>query len=333
VISDPLPAAEIVAERFGWSRPLAMTLAGEGQMGRIWRLDTPDGPYAVKELHWARDVAAEETAVARQVAFCETARAAGVAAPANLRTTASRYVTALPSEHGGRLIRAYEWIDGRPLNESDSGAAVWVGQTTAIIEGIAAPAGDQEPDPWFMQTPSAEDWGALVKRCEAAGQPWADQLRRAVPGLLALGERMESLEREELVIAHTDFQRQNVLVEPDGRFVLLDWDDACPTTLRRNLGQVINNWHIQHTRVDHEGLRQTFRGYRDAGGKAEIVSIADLGDSICGYLNHVASQANLALDRSQPAVLTDGASRRLPTLLQHPPLATFEEAVKAAAAL
>ncbi|HEY9291314.1 MAG TPA: hypothetical protein VIP98_08560 [Microlunatus sp.] len=59
-------------------------------MGRIWRLETSDGPYAVKELHWARDVSAEEAAVARQVAFCETARAAGVTAPANLRTTNGR---------------------------------------------------------------------------------------------------------------------------------------------------------------------------------------------------------------------------------------------------
>ena len=333
VISDPLPAAEIVADRFGWTRPLEMRLAAVGHMGRIWRLETPDGPYGVKELHWARDIATEEAAVARQVAFCETARAAGVSAPANLHTTDSRYVTAMPAEHGGRLIRAYEWIDGRPLLKSDPRVAAWVGQVTAIIEGIAAPAGDQKPDPWFTQTPSANDWAVLVERCEAAGQPWAGQLRKAVPGLLALGDQMEPLELDELIIAHTDFQPQNVLLEPDGRLVLLDWDDACPTTPRRVLGQLINNWHIHHTEVDHDGLRQTFRGYRDAGGTAEIANVADLGDAICGYLNHVASQANLALDRTQPAALTDGASRRLPGLLQHPPLTTYEEAVRAAAAL
>lgn len=300
-------------------------------MGRIWRLETPDRPYAVKELHWARDVAAEETAIARQVAFCETARAAGVTAPANLRTTDGRYVTALPAEHGGRLIRAYEWIDGRPLRESDTSAAAWVGQTTAIIEGIGAAASDQEPDPWFLRTPPAEDWADLVKRCEAAGQPWADQLRHAVPGLLALGHRMGPLKPDELIIAHTDFQPQNVLVERDRGYVLLDWDDACPTTPRRALGQVINNWHIHHSKVDHEGLRRTFRAHREAGGKAKIASVADIGDAICGYLNYVASQANLALDRSQPPDLTDGASRRLPALLQHPPLATYEEAARAAA--
>ena len=333
VISDPLPAGVVVAELFGWSSPHSMTLAGEGHMGRIWRLDTRDGPYAVKELHWARDIAAEEPAVARQVAFCDAARAAGVRAPASLPTANGRYLAALPAEHGGRLVRAYEWVDARPLAEVDTAVSAWVGETVAIIEGVAAPVGDQPLDPWFTAPPSAEDWSALVERCEAAGQPWAKQLRAAVPGLLDLADRLEPPETEALIIAHTDLDRQNVLVEPNGEFVLLDWDDACPTTPSRALGQVINNWHIHSAEVDHDGLRQTMRAYRAAGGQAQVSAVTDLGDSICAYVNHVASQANLSLDRDQPAEFWQGASRRIPALLHHPPLEAYEEAVRLAARL
>ncbi|SDT24763.1 phosphotransferase enzyme family protein [Microlunatus soli] len=333
MITDPLPAGEFVAELFGWSSPLAMTLAGEGHMGRIWHLETGAGSYAVKELHWARDVAKEEAAVTRQVAFCDAARAAGVRAPGSLRTVDGRYVTALPIEHGGRLVRAYEWVDARPLDESDRAVSAWVGETTAIIEGLAHPVGDQDLDAWFTTPPSADHWSDLVERCDAAGQPWAGMLRDVVPGLLALADRLEMPADEDLIIAHTDFTRQNVLVEPDGRFVLLDWDDACPATPSRTLGQVINNWHIGRSVVDLEGLRQTMRGYRDAGGTAEIRTVADLGDSICAFLNHLASQANLSLDREQPAAHTEGASRRMPGLLQHPTLDIYAEAVRAAAAL
>ena len=50
-------------------------------------------------------------------------------------------------------------------------------------------------------------------------------------------------------------------------------------------------------------------GYREAGGKGEVATIADLGDSICAYLNQVASQANLSLDRAQPAAHWQGAGR------------------------
>ncbi|WP_114853661.1 phosphotransferase [Brachybacterium sp. YJGR34] len=333
MISDPLSAAEIVTDRFGWARPLAMTPAGEGHMGRIWRLATSDGSYAVKELHWARDIDAEEAAVARQAAFCDAARAAGVAAPENLRTTEGRYMAALPTEHGGGLIRAYEWIDGQPLRGSDPRPAAWAGEVAAIIEGIAAPAGDQMPDPWSTLAPSADDWAVVVERCEAAGAPWADELRRAVPGFVALADKIEPPRHDELIIAHTDFQPQNVLREPDGRLVLLDWDDAGPAAPRRVLGQLVNNWHIHHTDVDHDGPRQTFRGYRDTGGTAAITHVTDLGDSICGYLNHVVSQADLALDVTRPAGLTGAARQRMPGLLQHPPIATYREAVRAAAAL
>lgn len=333
VITDPLSAGEFVAELFGWTRPSAMTLAGEGHMGRIWRLETDDGPHAVKELHWAADPAKEEIVVTRQVAFCDAVRAAGVRAPGSLRTVDGRYVTALPVEHGGRLIRAYEWVDARPVDESDVRVSAWVGETTAIIEGVAEPVGDQGLDPWFTTPPSADHWSVLVERCVAAGQPWAGRFRDAVPGLLALADRLELPVTDGLIIAHTDFTRQNVLVEPDGQFVLLDWDDACPATPTRTLGQVINNWHVGPAGVDHEGLRQTMHGYRDAGGKAEIRTVADLGDSICAYLNHVATQANLSLDRTQPIAHWKGASSRMPDLLQHPSLAVYEEAVRAAAAL
>jgi len=96
---------------------------------------------------------------------------------------------------------------------------------------------------------------------------------------------------------------------------------------------VINNWHIGQADVDHEGLEQTMYGYREAGGKGEVATIADLGDSICAYLNQVASQANLSLDRAQPAAHWQGAGRGMPALLQHPSLDVYEEAVRAAATL
>jgi Ser/Thr protein kinase RdoA (MazF antagonist) len=330
VIVDPLPVAKVVAERFGWTLPRSMVLAGEGAMGRIWRLDTDSETYAVKELYWASDLAAEEAAVARQVPFCDRARAAGIAAPASLRTGAGRYVIALPEELGGRLIRAYEWIDGRTLTRDDGGAD-WAGRTVAIIEGLAVPPGDQEPDPWGFRSPSAEDWAALADRCDAEATPWAGTLRQAIPRFLALAEWVRPHDPDDLIITHTDFQRQNVMVDRAGRFVLLDWDDAGPSMPSRALGRLLNDWYISGTEVDHDGIGQLLRGYHAAGGAAKISEVADFGDSICGYLNYVHSQAGLSLDRWQPEPLWTDAARRVPRLLDNPPdLVTYEAAVRTA---
>lgn len=331
MIVDPETAARVVAERFGWARPRSMVLAGQGSMGRLWRLETEAGPYAVKELYWSSDLEAEEAAVARQVRFCETARAAGVAAPANLATSSGGYVIALPAELGGRLIRAYEWIDGRLLTPDDAAGPAWAGRTEAIIESLAVLPGDQELEPWFHRVPTPEDWAELVDRCAVAGQPWVGRLRESLPFFADLAGWVRTHDPADRILTHTDFQRQNVLVRPDGRFVLLDWDDAGPSSRVRSLARLINNWHIHGTTVDHDGIRRMITGYRDAGGTAMIGEVTDFGDAICGYLNHVHSQAGLSLDYTQPAELTSAAVRLVPRLLEAPPhLGSFEAAIRTA---
>ena len=278
-----------------------MTPTADGAMGRVWRLDTATTSYAVKELYWATDVSAEEAMVARQIRFCETARAAGVVAPANQRTPSGQYVIELPHSLGGRLVRAYEWIEGRPVTPPDAGAAAWAGRTQATIEGLAVPAGNQEVDSWSYLAPSRDTWDALASRCDEAGQPWAGRLRRTIPELVALADLVRPPDVAQLILTHSDFQPQNVLVDSHGRFVLLDWDDSGPSTRSRALGELINNWHIHGTTIDHDGIRDTLISYRAAGGTAQITEVADFGGAICGYLNYVHGQAALSLDHHRPS--------------------------------
>lgn len=324
-----MPVARFVADRFGWGSPSSMTPTADGAMGRVWRLDTNRESYAVKELYWAKDASTEETAVAPQVQFCETARAAGVVAPTNLRTTSGHYIIALPEELGGRLVRAYEWIQGRPVTAGDADVAAWAGHTQAIIERLAVPPGDQEVDPWSYRAPTKDAWEELASRCVEAQQPWADRLRRTIPQFVASADLVRPPDAAQLIVAHTDFQPQNVLVEGDGRFVLLDWDDAGPSTRSRALGELITSWHLHGTTVDHEGIRQTLTSYRAGGGTARISEVADFGGGICGYLNYVHGQAELSLDHSQPDNLRIDAGQRMPDLLNPLPLSVYEEAIRA----
>jgi hypothetical protein len=119
-----------------------------------------------------------------------------------------------------------------------------------ILERLEVPPGDQPVDPWFFRVPTAEDWAATVDRCLQSGRPWADDLRRAIPALLELSEYVEDLDPTRLVLTHTDFQRQNVLVESGGRFVLLDWDDAGPMTPTRSLAGALDSWHVRDAEAD-----------------------------------------------------------------------------------
>ena len=329
MIVDPPAAARSLAALFRWDAPVAMTAAAEGATGRVWRLETARASYAVKELYWAEDPVAEERTVARQILFCERARAAGVAAPADLRAASGAYVVALPPELGRRLVRASTWVEGRPVTSADHGAAAWAGRTQAVLEALVVPPGNQEVDPWSYRAPSEEAWDALAGRCKEAQKPWAARLRQVLPQLVALTALTGPPDPGALFVTHTDFQPQNVLVDSEGEFVLLDWDDAGPSTPARALAQLVNNWHVHGTTVDRAGIRRTLQGYRDAGGTTTLSDAADFGEAICGYLNYVRTQAELSLDESQDPALRLAADRQLPDLLQPPPVATYEEAVEA----
>lgn len=329
MIVDPLPAASYIAGQFAWGTVASMAPAAEGAMGRIWRLESETGVYAVKELYWAEDRGAEESAVARQILFCEEARAAGVPAPANLKSESGQYVIALPQDLGHRLVRAYEWVEGRSVTSTEAGIAAWVVRVQAIIEGLAVPPGDQELDPWSYQAPSTDAWRALADRCEEASKPWAEGLRQVLPQFFGLTALIGPADPAPSFVTHTDFQPQNVLVDGDGQFVLLDWDDAGPSSPERALGGLINNWHIHGTRVDHDGIRQTLDGYRSAGGATTVTDVSVFGEAICGYLNYVHAQCELALDRSQDDELRMKADNHVPDLLQPPAIAIYEEAFTA----
>jgi Ser/Thr protein kinase RdoA (MazF antagonist) len=337
MIDDPIGAAAIIAERFGWGPAASMVVAGHGAMGRIWRLDTTSGSYAVKELYWAHEPSSKEAAVAHQVSFCERARAAGISAPENLPATSGHYLISLPEDCGSTSVRAYEWIDGRGVTPADSGAATWAGQTLGILERLQVPPGDQPVDPWSYRVPTAEEWAAMADRCLQSGQPWAGDLRRAIPALLELSQYIEYPDPRMLVVTHTDFQRQNVLVEPGGRFVLLDWDDAGPMTPNRSLAGALDCWHVRGAEVDADGIRETMRAYRAAGGQAQLTDLADFGSSISGYVNYVYCQAGLSLDRSGPPQLRADANERMPDLIPDPHIgdvprhvSTFAEVIRVA---
>jgi len=74
----PPPDAAVIADAFGLGRPSGPAVfAARGELGRIWRLDTSDGTWAIKELLEPPT----ETEAADDVAFQEAAIRADVPMP------------------------------------------------------------------------------------------------------------------------------------------------------------------------------------------------------------------------------------------------------------
>ncbi len=78
----PPPDAAAIADAYDLGRPLGPAVAAaRGELGRIWRLETLTGTWAVKEI-FSPDTEADAAA---DVAFQEAALAAGVPMPRPIR--------------------------------------------------------------------------------------------------------------------------------------------------------------------------------------------------------------------------------------------------------
>ncbi|MCU1574766.1 MAG: aminoglycoside phosphotransferase [Micrococcaceae bacterium] len=183
----------------------------------MYRLDTDQGSFAVKELNlldrrWTYH--AEDVFRFERAAF-----AAGIPMPEPISATHSTLV--------------HRWIDGEKVPEAPVSAAYAfeIGEILARIHALDvawthAPSEDRTP----------RDWPELAARAAATGQPWADELACHVETFLAIARFVDTCERPgPVVLTHRDIQPWNLLAR-GGRPVVLDWELSGMLDLAGELG-------------------------------------------------------------------------------------------------
>ena len=122
-----LSDAERVAVRFGLGRDAVISgPVAHGELGQVWRIDTSQGRWAVKEPF---EAPSPEDA-ADDARYQEAVRTAGVPMPATVRTVDGDVV----ADVGSAVVRVYEWVDLEPLDRRLAPAAV--GQLVASIHRV-----------------------------------------------------------------------------------------------------------------------------------------------------------------------------------------------------
>jgi Ser/Thr protein kinase RdoA (MazF antagonist) len=296
------PDAREAAAAFGLGRVLAEpTVAARGEMGRIWRLETATGRWALKEVFRPGADAAESAR--SDAAFQEAALAAGVPLPRPVVARDGRVLVEVgPSDHR-RSVRIYAWVDllGRD-------AVVPIREVAAILgrlHGLAI--ADTRPiDPWFREPVPADRWPVLVARARAAGVSWAAALEGLVPDLLATtevavaafagSERLAEIGQSPAaatITCHLDYNPENVLLDTGGRPVVVDWENSGPEHPDQELASALAEF------VSDPAETATFlRAYRDAGGPAQIRGRSSFGMILIIQAALVRTYAERALDPS-----------------------------------
>lgn len=250
----PAQAAEI-ARAYGLGRPVAdLVLSARGEQGRVWRLDTTSGSYAVKELlirQVERDAAAD-------VGYQETVLAArSVDLPLPLRTTDGQVLLRV-SEH---QVRTYAWADLLPSDSTLD--PVLVGQTVAAVHRIRHhPA--RPLHPWYTDAVGAAHWTALLAEAEAARAPFSDAFRAEIPTLLELEGLMEVPGR--LQSCRRDLWADNLLPSATGGICVIDWENCGLEDPAQELPMVL----LDFAGGDGDRAAALYGSYLDAGGPGRV---------------------------------------------------------------
>lgn len=188
-----------------------------GFANRMYRLDTDQGYFAVKELNLAdRRLTYHVEDVFR---FEQAAFAAGIPMP-----------EPISADHDTLVHR---WAEGEKVPEAPVSAAFAfeIGGILARIHALDV-AWPHVP----AEDPTPRDWPELAARALATGQPWADELASHVGTFLAIAHFVDTCERPgPVVLTHQDIHPWNLLAR-EGRPVVLDWELSGMLDLSGELG-------------------------------------------------------------------------------------------------
>ncbi|WP_250031816.1 phosphotransferase [Paractinoplanes maris] len=162
-------------------------------------------------------------------------------------------------------VRAYEWVDGRPLADTDD-VATWLGETLARLHGLAPGADGRRAPEWYRQ--DAALWQGWLEAGLGAGRSWAPLLRLHLRDVLDAAEWVARsfAAAGDYVMAHRDVEPWNVLMTAGGP-VLIDWDVAGPDSASLEAAHATLEFSRRgRANPDPAAVRKTFEAYVGAGG-------------------------------------------------------------------
>jgi Ser/Thr protein kinase RdoA (MazF antagonist) len=258
-----------IAERFGLGRLVGEPVeaaTGWGGRNRVWRLDTMEGTFAVKDT--IEELLPADPGESLRIERC--AFEGGVPAAVPLPSTTGASYEPLD----GRWYRCHRWIDGtaKQNEETTTNDARQMGAVVAQLHRLAVPVVPLQEQP--ASPFGRSHWRRLAGRRPEA--TWARLIRDDLDAIVRADAFAASAGDACEVGSHRDLNAHNVLFTAHG-LVLIDWDAAGPISISYERGMTATLWaQREQGRLDLEAATPFLCGYQDAGGLVELDDVGEL---------------------------------------------------------
>jgi len=279
-----------VREAFGWDEDVVVSVGPRGALGQIWRLDVGPTRFALKEI-FAEPPSAP--AIEAELAFARLVAGAGVRIPASHPDREGRYLLTAP---GGAWLRLYDWVELRPVELTAHATPRELGALLARLHRCAPASavepGGGPPSHWYDHVPPAHEWAEAV----AADAVWAGRLADRLTTLPELCAAVEPADPAKLILCHRDLHPENVLADPAGALVVVDWDNLGPAAPGRELAGALFDWFCDGPSADLEAMRGMYEAYLREGGPGRVTEPADFSMLLATRWNFLLVQTAAATD-------------------------------------
>jgi Ser/Thr protein kinase RdoA (MazF antagonist) len=285
-----LALVEYLREAFGWGADVEVSAGPRGALGQIWRVDAGPARYALKELFAEPQ---SEARIEAELAFARRAAEVGVRLPVSHPDRQGRHLLTAP---GGTWLRLYDWVDLRPVELTAPDTPGKLGTLLARLHRCAPAVAGEKVDPWYDHVPAGHEWADV----SGSGAAWAGRLAERLTTLPDLCAAVTPADPAELIVCHRDLHPENVLADPSGALVVVDWDNLGPATPGRELAQALFDWFCDGP-ADLDAMRGMYETYVREGGPGRVTEPADFTMLIATRLNFLLLQTSIALDpRAEP---------------------------------
>ena len=145
--------------------------------------------------------------------------------------------------------------------------------------------------------PAAPRWAHVT----ASGAPWAARLADRLATLPHLCAAVTPADPATLLLCHRDLHPENVLADPAGAPVVVDFDDVGPAAPERELARALFDWFCDESNADLDAVHAMYAAYVGAGGPGRITGPADFSMLLASRLNFLLLEVGIAIDpRAEP---------------------------------